>query len=263
MQVQIYDLIMIVVLAGAALLGFWKGLAWQVASVGSIVLSYFVAYNFRDVVAAKITAEPPWNTFMAMLLLYLGTMMVVWIGFRFVKGFIEQVKLGEFDRHAGALLGAVKGALICVLITFFALTLMGDAQKKQIATSYSGQAIVQAIDNLPVAVPDEVHGVLQKLRDQLVVDAGGVPSSGAPGFGEGTTGGGLFSGGGFFSSNEEPASTIPASPEQGTFGGLREVFPPTPFPSSNGPAPTTGLRPEGEREANSLLREIEQHLNRR
>ncbi|HEV7282679.1 MAG TPA: CvpA family protein [Pirellulaceae bacterium] len=257
MQVQIYDLIMIVVLAAAALLGFWKGLAWQVASVGSIVLSYFVAYNFRDVVAAKIQAEPPWNTFMAMLLLYLGTMMVVWIGFRFVKGFIEQVKLSEFDRHAGALLGAVKGALICVLITFFALTLMGDTQKKQIATSYSGQAIAQAIDNIPVAVPDEVHGVLQKLRDELVVDAGGIPSSGAP-----TPNGGLF-GGGFFSSSEQPASTVPAPAEQGTLGGLREIFPSTSFPSSNGPAPTNGLRPEGEREANSLLREIEQHLNRR
>lgn len=253
MQVQIYDLIMIVVLAGAALLGFWKGLAWQVASVGSIVLSYFVAYNFRDVVAAKIQADPPWNTFMAMLLLYLGTMMVVWVGFRFVKGFIEQVKLGEFDRHAGALLGAAKGALICVIITFFALTLLGDSQKKQIATSYSGQAIVQAIDNLPVAVPDEVHGVLQKLRDQLVVDAGGVPSSYPP-----ATDGGLFSGGGFFSSNEPPASTIPAPAEQGTLGGLRELFPQTPSP-----IPSSGLRPEGEREANSLLREIEQHLNRR
>jgi membrane protein required for colicin V production len=263
MQVQIYDLIMIVVLAAAALLGFWKGLAWQVASVGSIVLSYFVAYNFRDVVASKIQADPPWNTFMAMLLLYLGTMMVVWIGFRFVKGFIEQVKLSEFDRHAGALLGAVKGALICVLITFFAITLLGDSQKKQIATSYSGQAIVQGIDNIPIAVPEEVHGVLQKLRDQLVADAGGIPSSGFPSSGGTTSGGGLFSDGGFFSSNDPPGSTIPAPAEQGTLGGLRELFPTTPFPSGNGPAPTTGLRPEGEREANSLLREIEQHLNRR
>jgi membrane protein required for colicin V production len=258
MQVQIYDLIMIVVLAAAVLFGFWKGLAWQLASVGSIVLSYFVAYNFRDVVATKIQADPPWNTFMAMLLLYLGTMMVVWIAFRFVKGFIEQVKLGEFDRHAGALLGAVKGALICVIITFFALTLMGDSQKKQIATSYSGQAIVRAIDNIPVAVPDEVHGVLQKLRDELVVDAGGIPSSDAP-----TTDGGLFSGGGFFSSNEPPANTIPAPAEQGTLGGLRELFPQSPSPAPSGGPASNGLHPVGEREANSLLHEIEQHLNRR
>ena len=45
MQVQIYDLIMILVLAAAAIFGFWKGLAWQIASFGSIVLSYFVAHE--------------------------------------------------------------------------------------------------------------------------------------------------------------------------------------------------------------------------
>ena len=254
MQVQIYDLIMVLVLAAAALFGFWKGLAWQIASFGSIVLSYFVAYNFRDVVAAKIQADPPWNTFMAMLLLYLGTMMAVWVAFRFVKGFIENVKLGEFDRHAGALLGIVKGALICVLITFFALMLLGDTQKKQIATSYSGQAIVQAIDNMPVAVPEEVHGVLRNLRNQLVADAGGVPVEG-----DSDLGGGLFSPGGLFSSSD-PDSTIPAPAEQGTFGGLREIFPPG---SPAAPSPSGGLYPEGEREANSLLREIEERLNRR
>ena len=140
--------------------------------------------------------------------------------------------------------------------TFFALMLLGDAQKKQVATSYSGQAIVQAIDNIPVAVPEEVHGVLQKLRNQLIADAGGVPATDE----NLEIGGGLFSPGGLFSTDEEPDSTIPAPAEQGTFGGLREIFPPS---SPTSPPPTSGLQPIGEREANSLLREIEERLNRR
>ena len=115
---------------------------------------------------------------------------------------------------------------------------------------------MQAIDNIPVAVPEEVHGVLQKLRNQLIADAGGVPATDE----NLEIGGGLFSPGGLFSTDEEPDSTIPAPAEQGTFGGLREIFPPS---STTSPPPTSGLQPIGEREANSLLREIEERLNRR
>ena len=70
---EIYDIIMLVVLLGATLFGAWKGLAWQVASMGAIVASYFVALEFRDQVSSFISAKPPWNIFIAMLVLYIGT----------------------------------------------------------------------------------------------------------------------------------------------------------------------------------------------
>ena len=66
---EIYDIIMLVVLLGATLFGAWKGLAWQVASLGAIVASYFVALNYRDEVAELISAKQPWNVFAAMLIL--------------------------------------------------------------------------------------------------------------------------------------------------------------------------------------------------
>ena len=78
---QAYDIFMLIVLGVAVVWGAWKGLAWQIASLASIALSYFVALNFRQPLAGVINASPPWNVFLAMLILFLGTGLVVWVGF--------------------------------------------------------------------------------------------------------------------------------------------------------------------------------------
>ncbi|MEX2025861.1 MAG: CvpA family protein, partial [Pirellulaceae bacterium] len=157
---QIYDLIMLAVIVAAIAFGAWKGLAWQIASIAAIVLSYIVALNFREPASKLISAKPPWNIFLAMLILYLGTSLVVWITFRVVRNFIERVKLREFDRQTGALLGAAKGVILCVIITLFAVALLGEEQKRAVCQSHSGYYISVLIDKVHVAMPDEIHDVL-------------------------------------------------------------------------------------------------------
>ena len=157
---EVYDIVMIVVFAGAILFGAWKGLAWQIASLAAIFVSYFVALRFRGEVAQFISADPPWNRFLAMFILYLATSLVIWVAFGFVRRFIEQFQLKSFDRQAGAVVGALKGALLCALITLFAVTLLSDRQKEAILHSKSGTYIATAINKMSVAVPDELHQVL-------------------------------------------------------------------------------------------------------
>ena len=98
---QAYDVLMLIVLALAIVWGAWKGLVWQIASILSIILSYFVALRFRQPLANIIEATPPWNMFLAMLILFLGTGLVVWLGFNLISEFLERVKLKEFDRQLG------------------------------------------------------------------------------------------------------------------------------------------------------------------
>ncbi|MFM8326650.1 MAG: CvpA family protein, partial [Pirellulaceae bacterium] len=100
-----YDLLMLLVLVSMTLLGAIKGFAWQVASLASVVVSYYFAYTYRNEVAAKINAEPPWNIFLAMLLIYAGTSLAIWLGFRLFSGVLDQIRLREFDRQMGAMLG--------------------------------------------------------------------------------------------------------------------------------------------------------------
>ena len=107
---QVYDIIMLTVLIGATLLGAWQGLIWQAAAIASIFLSSYIALQFHPPLADALSAKPPWNKFLAMLILYLATSLLIWITSRLLSDFIDRVKLKEFDRQVGALLGLAKGA---------------------------------------------------------------------------------------------------------------------------------------------------------
>ncbi len=160
-SVEIYDIIMLVVLVGAMLFGAIKGFAWQLASIASIVISYLVAYHFREPFSQSIHAEPPWNRFLAMLILFIGTSLVIWVGFRMVSASIDRLRLREFDRHIGAVFGLAKGALYCTLITLFAVTLLGDQVREKVVASKSGRYIAQVLNKSESVIPPEIQEVVR------------------------------------------------------------------------------------------------------
>ena len=168
---QIYDIIMLTVLLVAIVMGYRKGFAWQVASLAAIFASYFVAIRFRDVVAERIDAREPWNVFLAMLILYVGCSFTIWMLFQIIKGVIDRAKLKEFDRQMGALFGALKGGLLCVIVTFFAVTLLGERQLQAVVESRSGYVIAHVLDKANAIMPSELAQVLgpylQQLDDRL------------------------------------------------------------------------------------------------
>lgn len=176
---ETYDLIMLAVLAVATVFGARKGLAWQVASISSIVASYFIAYRFREPVAASIKADPPWNTFMAMLIVYLSASAAIWLVFHFVSALIDRVKLKEFDHHAGAVLGFCRGILWCAIITLFAVTLLGEAQRQKIVQSKSGRYLARLLDRSEAVMPAELQGVLAPYLSTLEARLGGGHPSGS------------------------------------------------------------------------------------
>ncbi len=48
---QGYDVVMLIVLAAAMFFGAWKGFAWQLASLASLIVSYFAALRFSGQLA--------------------------------------------------------------------------------------------------------------------------------------------------------------------------------------------------------------------
>ena len=146
--------------------------------------SYFVALRFREPVSQFVHASPPWNVFVAMLVLYVGTSLVIWIVFRMVSKFIDRMKLKEFDRQIGAMFGFAKGLLLCVLVTLFAVTLLGETQRQTIVRSRSGNCIAQLLDKSSAVMPREVHEVLDpyinRLDEQLQPSDLGNPFDKAP-----------------------------------------------------------------------------------
>lgn len=168
---QIYDLIMIAVLVAAMVFGAWKGFVWQLASLASLVVSYFVALRFSSNLAPHLSGQEPLNRFLAMLLIYVACGLVIWILFRMLSGLIDRVKLKEFDRQMGALTGLAKGAFLCVAITFFAVSLSGEHFRQSILESRSGCYIGHFIERLDSIMPkgmhEAVHPILERLDAQL------------------------------------------------------------------------------------------------
>jgi membrane protein required for colicin V production len=163
---QTYDIIMLVVLVAATLFGVWKGMAWQAASLASLVLSAVVAVRFSNALAPMFGKEEPWNRFLAMFVLYLATALAIWLIFRFVSKLIDRVKLKDFDRQLGALFGLIKGALLCIVITFFAVTLWENT-RQMVLQSYSGHAIAEITHHAGPLLPEDVRGWIGKYIDQL------------------------------------------------------------------------------------------------
>ncbi len=168
---QIYDLIMITVLVAAMVFGAWKGFVWQLASLASLVVSYFVALRFSSDLAPYLSGEEPLNRFLAMLLIYVGCGLIIWILFRMLSGLIDRVKLKEFDRQMGALTGLAKGGLLCIAITFFAVSLSGENFRNSILESHSGRYIghfIERIDSImPQGINEMVHPILERLDAEL------------------------------------------------------------------------------------------------
>ena len=166
-----YDLLMLLVLVATTMFGFWKGMAWQIASLASLVVSYFAALRFSTQLAPVFGDHAPWNRFVAMLAIYVVTSFVIWTMFRLVSGAIDKVKLVSFDRQLGAMFGFAKGVLLCVAITFFAVTLLPPAQGEAIVGSQSGRYIVALLNKTDAVVPPEIHQVidpyLHRVKERL------------------------------------------------------------------------------------------------
>lgn len=155
-----YDIIMLAVVGLATFFGFIKGFAWQLASLASLVLSYICALRFADQLAPHLNADPRWNKYLAMLVIYVGTSFAVWMAFRYVSGAIDRVKLREFDRQMGGLVGLGKGVLLCTVITFFAVTL-SEQSRGAVLRSKSGVYIAEFLHKAKPIMPPELSQLLK------------------------------------------------------------------------------------------------------
>ena len=127
---------------------------------------HHVAMRFCGHLAPYISSNEPWNRFLAILILFLVTSMAIWVLFHMVAGLIDRVKLKEFDHQMGALFGLAKGILICLLITFFAVTLW-EGSRQAVLNSHSGKFTARLVERAGPAMPEEVREKLGRYIDDF------------------------------------------------------------------------------------------------
>lgn len=155
----IYDMLMLIIMIGAILLGAWRGMAWQLAPIASLVLGGVAAYECADQVAPWLGDKKPTNYLLALLLIYVAVSLGVYTVARSVRNVIEKFKMEAYDRHLGAILGGVKGLLLCLVITFF-LVAMSPPAREHIRLSHSGYMAAVLMDKMHTVMPPAVHDAL-------------------------------------------------------------------------------------------------------
>lgn len=171
-SVTVYDGVMALIVFFTTVHGFWKGATWQIAPIMSLVLGYMIAMPM-SVTTAQYFGPPPQNRLFALVSIYIATSLVVYLMVRSFREGIEKAKLTEFDRHLGALLGALKGVLLTLSITV--ILLIYSASARDIILKSESRTIAAKIINavypiLPRAMHQILAPYLRKLDGELPLD---------------------------------------------------------------------------------------------
>lgn len=161
----VYDGVMGLIVFFTTVHGFWKGAAWQIAPIMSLVLGYMVAMPM-SVTMAQYFGDPPQNRLFALVSIYIGVALVVYLLVRSFRAGIEKAKLTEFDRHIGALLGLVKGVLVTLAITVI-LLISSPMSRELILKSETSTIAAKIINAVYPILPHAMHVILNPYLKQL------------------------------------------------------------------------------------------------
>ena|GEM_PF-2236787 len=167
---NVFDLVILAILALLTLRGIWKGMVSQIVSVASIFVCWIVATRFGSLVAPTIPVEPPWNQVLAMAIVFV----ITWIAIRFASAALEKIikhwHLEKLNKLLGGALGFTKGLLLCLIITFFSV-MVSETSRDVVFNSQSGFHMVKLITRIGVFVPKDsyefVHTQLAYFQDKV------------------------------------------------------------------------------------------------
>jgi uncharacterized membrane protein required for colicin V production len=143
----------VLVIAIAAWKGAAKGAVWQLAVLGSIAACVMIAGEATP----RLEQEIP----LAIAAVYAVISLFVFLLARTIRGWLEKVKFVEYDRHWGAILGAIKGTILVLVVTCL-LLVMAPSTHAMIRESVTGAVTNQAIQQAAPMLPEKLATALQK-----------------------------------------------------------------------------------------------------
>jgi uncharacterized membrane protein required for colicin V production len=151
----------VLVITIAAWKGAAKGAVWQLAVLGSIAACILLAGEATPHLEHEIPLEQPLRHWVAVAAVYAGISLVVFLLARTIRGWLEKVKFVEYDRHWGAILGALKGTILVLVVTCL-LLIMAPSTHAMIRESVTGAVTNQTIQYAAPMLPEKLANALQK-----------------------------------------------------------------------------------------------------
>lgn len=154
-----YDVFVVAILIVGMVRGAVRGVVWQLAGIAGIILCLVFAETISHVGAPLVKLEPPLNQWVVMFVAYLFFSFVSFGFARLINTGLEKAQLKEFNKHLGAVFGLVKGAALCLVITFFLVTL-SERTRDMLKTSKSARYAAILMDRLHPVMPEKLRGAL-------------------------------------------------------------------------------------------------------
>jgi len=117
---NVVDIILIVLITGAAINGFVKGFFVELASIASLILGIWAAVQFSSLVQHWLSKYLNWSTdsmrLAAFILIFVFVVILVHLIATLTEKFVKAIALSIFSRLAGAIFGALKAAFIISIL---------------------------------------------------------------------------------------------------------------------------------------------------
>jgi len=168
-----YDIVVLVLLIWFAARGASRGLIWQLAGIAGIILCLFFSESFAAIVGPHVSLDPPLNEWVVLFAAYLFFTFIAFGVARVINRGIEQADMKEFNRHLGAVLGLIKGSVLCLVMTFFVATL--PSMHEAIRESKSGRVAAIVMNKIHPVMPPKLHDALEKYIHSLYDVETGLP----------------------------------------------------------------------------------------
>jgi uncharacterized membrane protein required for colicin V production len=161
-----YDGVILALLVYSAWNGAQKGLITQLAWIAAMILCFKFADKLAPMIEPQINVEQPLRHWIAMFVLYIGFSLGSFMVARIMNSWLEKAKFKDFDKHLGGILGLLKGAVIALVVTFFAVTL-SESLKATVLKSYTGIATCEFLDRVEPLTPDYFRGYRERYMEEL------------------------------------------------------------------------------------------------
>ena len=148
-----FDLFVLVVLVLATFWGGMRGIVSQMTSILSWLASAYIATHYYSIVAKFMNASYAYYKPLAMIVTFIVSALLIRIASNIVKNMVSLAGLKEFDRQMGAALGLLKGALLCLLVTFV-LIIFNGSSRSIVENSKSGPYFAAFISKIQRHLPE-------------------------------------------------------------------------------------------------------------
>ncbi|OGH91987.1 MAG: hypothetical protein A2534_01100 [Candidatus Magasanikbacteria bacterium RIFOXYD2_FULL_39_9] len=144
---SIFDIALLIIVAGFALFGLWFGLVHTLGSLIGTIVGVYLASRFYGVVANWIINFTGWNQNYITVIVFIVSFLLItrlvgfvfWLLQKFLSIFTSLPFIKGLDRILGMVFGAIEGALVVGISLYFiarfpiSLMFMGGLAESQVA----------------------------------------------------------------------------------------------------------------------------------